>query len=188
MSGMDDWGWDEAATTDTKPAGGVLEAGRHVAQISAAKWERKERIPEKWLSKNPEGWRVVLSLTVHSQGRKYQLFADVPRHWRWLFEVICDATGTELPRDASWQPSEWIGRDVEIETTVWESNSGPRAQVEKWFPHEAAPAPKPAAKPARTPAAKVAAARGDEPGGEDDIPFIWIVPFLLSAVSCTWGA
>jgi len=79
---------------------------------------------------------------------------------------------------------------VEIETTVWESNSGPRAQVEKWFPHEAAPAPapKPAAKPARTPAAKVAAARGDEPGGEDDIPFIWIVPFLLSAVSCTWGA
>lgn len=30
----------------------------------------------------------------------------------------------------------------------------------------------PAAKPAaRTPAAKVAAARGDEPGGEDDIPF-----------------
>jgi len=159
MSGMDDWGWDEAATTDTKPAGGVLEAGR------------KERVPEKWLAKNPEGWRVVLSLTVHSQGRKYQLFADVPRHWRWLFEVICDATGTELPRDASWQPSEWVGRDVEIETTVWESNTGPRAQVEKWFPHEPAPAPKPAAKPARTPAAKVAAARGDEPGGEDDIPF-----------------
>ena len=178
---MDDWGWSEAeAKSETAPA--VLEAGRHVAQITSAKWERKERVPEKWAERNPEGWRVALVLTVHSQGRKYQLFADVPRHWRWLFERICDATGTALPSDSSWQPLEWVGRDVEIETTVWESNNGPRAQVEKWFAHEAES--KPAAKrPARTGAAKVAAARGDEPGGEDDIPFMWLLPFVLAAAT-----
>jgi len=185
---MDDWGWDEAMTRDMKPAGGVLEAGRHVAQISAAKWERKERVPEKWLAKNPEGWRVVLSLTVHSQGRKYQLFADVPRHWRWLFEVICDATGTELPRDADWSPSVWVGREVEIETSIWDAQKGPRAQVEKWFRHEGgqlAP-PKPASKPARTQAAKVEKARVEAGLPEDqgdDIPFMWLLPFIVAAAA-----
>ena len=173
---MDDWGWSDEPATEQTTSSRVLPAGRHVAQITAAKWERKDRVPEKWAEKNPEGWRVAITLTVHSQGGKYTVFADIPRHWRWLFEVVCDATKTPLPADADWSPSPWVGRDVEIETSVWESNKGPKAQVEKWFAHEGgqlAP-PKPAAKPAaRTQAAKVKAAAA-EAGGEipsDDIPF-----------------
>jgi hypothetical protein len=43
-----------------------------------------------------------------------------------------------------------------------------------------APEKKPAA---RTPAAKVAAARGDEAGGGDDIPFMWMLPLALAVAS-----
>lgn len=176
MSGMDDWGWDEGETNDRPASTAVLPAGRHVAQITAAKWERKDRVPEKWQEKNPDGWRVAMTLTVHSQGSKYVVFADVPRHWRWLFAVICEATGTDMPIDADWSPSVWVGRDVEIDTSIWDAQKGPRAQVEKWFAHDGgqlAP-PKAAAKPAaRTQAQKVKAAAA-EAGHEvpnDDIPF-----------------
>jgi hypothetical protein len=44
------------------------------------------------------------------------------------------------------------------------------------------PTSKPAPRP-QTPAAKVAAARGDEAGGEDDIPFMWMLPFALAVAS-----
>lgn len=174
---MDEWGWSDDDQGGQQTSAGVLPAGRHVAQITAAKWERKERVPEKWLDRNPEGWRVAVTLTVHSQGGKYVVFADIPRHWRWLFEVVCDATGTELPRDADWSPSVWVGREVEIDTSIWDAHKGPRAQVEKWFRHEGgqlAP-PKPASKPAaRTQAAKVEKARVEAGLPEDqgdDIPF-----------------
>ena len=42
--------------------------------------------------------------------------------------------------------------------------------------------PKPDRAP-QTPAAKVAAARGDEAGGDDDIPFMWMLPFALAVAS-----
>jgi hypothetical protein len=147
-----------------------------VAQITAAKWEKKGRVPEKWAEKNPEGWRVAMTLTVHYQGGKYVVFADIPRHWRWLFGVVCDATKTPLPADADWSPHVWVGRDVEIETSIWDAQKGPRAQVEKWFPHEGAQndPPKAASKQAaRTPAAKVkaAAAEAGHDVPNDDIPF-----------------
>ena len=173
---MDDWGWSEDEKDAPATSSRVLPAGRHVAQITAAKWEKKDRVPEKWVEKNPEGWRVAITLTVHSQGGKYTVFADVPRHWRWLFAVICEATDTDMPIDSDWSPSVWVGRDVEIETSIWDAQKGPRAQVEKWFPHEGGQLdpPKAAAKPAaRTPAAKVKAAAA-ESGHEvpsDDIPF-----------------
>ena len=177
---MDDWGWSDDPATEQTTSSRVLAAGRHVAQITAAKWERKDRVPEKWAEKNPEGWRVAITLTVHSQGGKYTVFADIPRHWRWLFEVVCGATGTELPKDADWSPHVLVGRDVEIETSIWDAQKGPRAQVEKWFAHEGGqlappkPTAKPTAKPAaRTQAAKVkaAAAEAGHDVPNDDIPF-----------------
>lgn len=171
---MDDWGWDEEPTERKAPPGAMLEPGTYTAQIDAAKWERKKSVPEKWAAKNPEGWRISLSMSVHHDGRRYQFFADVPRHWKWMFEDIAAATATDLPSGPDWQPSEWVGRDVQIETGIWESNNGPRIEIKKWLPAPAKAAAAPAAKPpARTAAAKVKAAAA-ESGHEvpsDDIPF-----------------
>ena len=176
MSGMDDWGWSDEPATERQASNAVLPEGEYVAQISAAKWDKKSPVPDKWRQKNPDGWRVSMTLTVHHEGKKYTVYADVPRHFQWLFEIVCDATRTDLPADADWSPHVWVGRDVEIETSIWQSNTGPKAQVEKWYPHDGgqlAP-PKPAAKPAaRTPAAKVkaAAAEAGHDVPNDDIPF-----------------
>ena len=160
---MDDWGWsDEATTQKSQPASEPLAPGRHVARIKAAQWKTKDRVPDKWRDRNPQGHHVLVVLEVDSQGTFHTIYAEVARHWQWLFGVICDATGTDMPTDTSWQPSEWVWQKVDIETSLYE---GRKAKVEKWFPHEpggveAPPAKKPAA---RTGAAKVAAA--------DDIPF-----------------
>lgn len=169
---MDDWGWDAEGTEQKAAPGAILEPGRYTAQITKASWEKKPNVPEKWRAKNPEGWRVSVSLKVHHDGRSYQFWTDVPRHWQWTFRDIAAATGTPLPDHPDWQPSEWVGRDVDITTGIWESNAGPKIQVEKWHPLPEKPASKAAAKPAaRTPAAAVAKARGDEPGDLDDCPF-----------------
>ena len=177
MSGMDDWGWDEGETKERPASTAVLPAGkRYVAQITSAKWANKDRVSDDWAAKNPEGRRVELTLTIHHEGRKYLVYADVPRHFKWMFKIVCEATGTDLPRDPDWCPSPWVGRDVEVDTSIWQSNKGPKAQVDRWYPHEGgqlAP-PKAAANPAaRTAAAKVKAAAA-EAGHEipgDDIPF-----------------
>lgn len=184
---MDDWGWSEDDGQDRKaPPGAMLDPGTYTAQIDSAKWERKKSVPEKWAAKNPEGWRISLSMSVHHDGRRYQFFADVPRHWRWMFEDIAAATGTSLPDSPEWQPTDWVGCDVRIETGIWESNNGPRIEIKKWLAAPAKAATAPAAKPpARTAAAKVkaAAAEGGHEVPADDIPFLWLLPFIVAAAT-----
>lgn len=167
---MNDWGWDDEP--QAKPAEAAqLEPGRYVAEVFSAKWRTKPagKVPAKWMDKNPEGHHVLVTLTIPQGTSARTIFAEVPRHWRWLFEVICEATGTEMPSSASWQPTAWVGRTVEVEVSVGGSK-GTLVNVDKWFPHEGGPKPKAAPAP-RTGAAKVAAARGDEAGEADDIPF-----------------
>jgi len=166
---IDDWGWGDEPQKKG-PSEQLLSPGRHVARVKSATWRTKDRVPEKWLDKNPRGHHVLVVLEVDSQGTYHTVYAEVPRHWQWLFAVICDCTGTDMPTDSSWQPGDWVGQTIEVETSIYD---GRRVRVDKWYPHEpggVAEAPKPAATP-RTGAAKVAAARGDEPGDADDIPF-----------------
>jgi hypothetical protein len=85
-----------------------------------------------------------------------------------------------------WQdadPSELVGREVRATTKQVTLKTGrTRAFVNDFLPvvAQAEPERKPAN---RLPAQKVAAARGDEAGGDDDIPFLWMVPFILTAMS-----
>ena len=167
---MDDWGWDDGGTTEGLPKSAqILPQGTYIAEIRSAKWGRKEKVPEKWLSRNPEGCRVDLVLRVESDGVEHIFYDDVPRHWRWKFEVICEALDLPLPDSSDWQPTAWVGRRVEVDTDIWESPKGDKVDVKKY--RKAPAKPQPAARRPNTGAAKVAAARGDEPGNGDDIPF-----------------
>lgn len=87
---------------------------------------------------------------------------------------LAQALGMSAREWAGCQPEDLAGRRLRIESRQWVGNDGKtRVNVDKFLPADppdAAPAPA-AAPVIRTPAAKVAAARGDEPGGEDDIPF-----------------
>ena len=170
---MNEWGWDD--TPESKPVERTpVEPGRYVAEISAASWRQKDagRVPEKWRDKNPQGRHVLVTLTLQRRADwKAVVYAEVPRHWRWLFEVIAEATGTPLPASADWEPIGWIGKLVEVEVSLGGSK-GTLVNVDKWHPHEGgqfAP-PKPAATP-RTGAAKVAKAQGTPVGDADDVPF-----------------
>ena len=167
---MDDWGWGEATEAKLPQATEVLPPGTYAAEIRSAKWQRKDRVPEKWMDRNPEGWRINLCLRVDLNGVEHIFYADIPRHWRWLFEDICGALDLPLPDSPDWEPSAWVGRKVEVDTDIWQSNAGPKVDAKKFRKAPAAPA-QPAARRPNTGAAKVAAARGDAPGNGDDIPF-----------------
>jgi hypothetical protein len=100
-----------------------------------------------------------------------------------LAGVLATALGFTPDGWADADPSELVGRELRITTKQVVLKSGKtRVFVNDYLPVAAAPAPekKPAA---RLPAAKVAAARGDEAGGEDDIPFMWMLPFALAVAS-----
>jgi hypothetical protein len=85
--------------------------------------------------------------------------------------LLATALGYTPDGWADADPSELVGRELRVVTKQVVLKSGKtRVFVNDYLPVDRAAAPekKPAA---RTPAAKVAAARGDEAGGGDDIPF-----------------
>ena len=173
----DDWGWTEEQIKEEPKAYGVLPPGRHSVQITSAKYDRAKYVPEKWAESNPEGWRVSLTLEIHAGGRKYVVFADVPRHWKWLVDRVCAATGTKADSGPDAWASSLVGCHCDVETTVFAGKNGDRAQVAEWFAPEPSDAPAPEPAPARKPAArtphqkaKAAAAEAGLPP-DDDIPF-----------------
>jgi len=100
--------------------------------------------------------------------------------------TVADALRIDRSQGLDLDPGEMVGRKVLVSTRQWTTPDGKViALVEAvrgtWTARggaiPAAPAPAPAAEPApvkakpRTPAAAVAAARGDEAGGSDDVPF-----------------
>ena len=84
--------------------------------------------------------------------------------------LLATALGFTPDAWADADPSELIGRELRITTKQVVLKSGKtRVFVNDYLPAvAAAPEKKPAA---RTPAAKIAAAKGEEAGGGDDIPF-----------------
>ena len=176
---FDDWGWSEEQIKEQPKAFGVLPPGRHSVQITSAKYDQMKYVPDKpdWKEKNPEGWRVAITLETRVAGRKFVFFCDVPRHWKWMVDRVCEATGTKADSVPDAWVSSLVGCHADVETTVFAGKSGDRAQVAEWYAPEPsdAPEPEPAPErkaPARTPhqKAKAATAAAGLPP-DDDIPF-----------------
>ena len=85
--------------------------------------------------------------------------------------LLAKALGFTPESWADADPGELVGMEVQVKTKIG-TKGKPRVWINDFMPVERAAQPesKPAPRP-QTPAAKVAAARGDEAGGGDDIPF-----------------
>ena len=99
--------------------------------------------------------------------------------------ALAAALGMSAAEWADCGPADLVGQELRVETRQWSGDDKKtRVNVDKFLPMERAAAAEPKAerKP-QTSAAKVAAARGDEAGGGDDIPFMWMLPFALAVAS-----
>ena len=83
--------------------------------------------------------------------------------------LLAKALGFTPESWADTDPGELVGMEVQVKTKIG-TKGKPRVWINDFMPVERAAAPekKPAA---RLPAQKVAAAKGEEAGGDDDIPF-----------------
>ena len=109
--------------------------------------------------------------------------------------ALADALQIDRSNGLYLDPREIRGKRVLISTRRWEDQGRVNVGIDTirgtWTVRggAVAAAPAPAAEPApvkakpRTPAAAVAAARGDEAGGSDDVPFLWMLPFLIAAAA-----
>lgn len=99
--------------------------------------------------------------------------------------ALASALGMSAAEWADCQPDELKGLELRVETRQWVGNDAKtRVNVDKFMPAERASAnPSKTAPRPQTQAAKVAAARGDEAGEADDIPFMWMLPFALAVAS-----
>ena len=85
--------------------------------------------------------------------------------------LLAQALGFSPESWADADPGDLVGMEVQVTTKIG-TKGKPRVFVNDFLPIEKAVEKAPEKKPAnRLPAQKVAAARGDEAGGEDDIPF-----------------
>jgi hypothetical protein len=177
MSGFDDWGWgdveQEAAAAEAQT---LLPPGRYSAQVTKCSLTVKDRIPPKWMEKNPEGEQMSFVLEVMVAGRRHVIYTDIPKHWGWLGKQACEAAGVDRTIGVEAIALAMVGKRVDVETTIWD---GRKVQVDRWYQTEAIdatppePAPEPAKpRPARTPhqKAKAATAAAGLPP-DDDIPF-----------------
>ena len=83
--------------------------------------------------------------------------------------LLAKALGFTPESWADTDPGELVGMEVQVKTKIG-TKGKPRVWINDFMPVERAAAPekKPAA---RLPAQKIAAAKGEEAGGDDDIPF-----------------
>jgi hypothetical protein len=90
---------------------------------------------------------------------------------RGMTAILAQALGFSPESWADTDAGELVGMEVQVKTKIG-TKGKPRVWINDFMPVERAAQPesKPAPRP-QTPAAKVAAARGDEAGGGDDIPF-----------------
>ena len=157
----------DAATAGGAPAGEreMLPDGTHNVTIKEA-----SEGPHKFAENNPGDF---LHLTLAPNGSFGFVWVSLGSSSKDKAQAGLLATALGFTPDA-WadaDPSELVGRELRVVTKQVVLKSGKtRVFVNDYLPAVVAAAPekKPAA---RTPAAKVAAARGDEAGSTDDIPF-----------------
>ena len=163
-----DDGFDAAAAAVGGQTGGervMLPDGTHTVTIRKAS-EGKHRFPDD----NPGEY---LNLEFAPNG-PYSLFwasYGSSAKDRAMSALLAQALGFSPESWADTDPDELVGMEVQVKTKIG-TKGKPRVWINDFMPVErsAPPTPKPAPRP-QTPAAKVAAARGDEAGGGDDIPF-----------------
>lgn len=87
--------------------------------------------------------------------------------------ALAAALGMSARDWAGSEPGDLVGRELRLETHQWVSDRDgkTRVSVDKFLAPEVVVGTRPGGPKPRTQAAKVAAARGDEAGGEDDVPF-----------------
>jgi hypothetical protein len=175
---LDEWGWGEGEQEAAPQPFQILPAGRHAAQITSCVYESRTPKHDKWRDTNPEGKQLSLTLEAMVGGRRFVFWDDVPRHFRWKVEQVCEAAGVQLTAGPEQIAASLVGRRVEVETSIITLRSGQeKVKVERFYPAEAdapppAPPETPKSRPARTPhqKAKAATAAAGLPL-DDDIPF-----------------
>ena len=95
--------------------------------------------------------------------------------------LLAKALGFTPESWADADPGELVGMEVQVTTKIG-TKGKPRVWINDFMPVERAAAleKKPAA---RLPAQKIAAAKGQEAGEADDIPFMWMLPLALAVAS-----
>lgn len=163
-----DDGFQSAAAAAGGRAGGdreMLPDGTHTVTIRKA-----AEGPHKFPENNPGEY---LNLEFAPNG-PYSLFwasYGSSEKDRGMTALLAQALGFTPEAWADADAGELVGMEVQVTTKIG-TKGKPRVWINDFMPVERAapPASKPAPRP-QTPAAKVAAARGDEAGGGDDIPF-----------------
>jgi hypothetical protein len=168
----------DAATAGGAPAGEreTLPDGTHGVTIKEAR-----EGPHKFAENYPGDF---LHLTIAPNGSYGVVWVSLGSSSKDKAQAGLLATALGFTPDA-WadaDPSELVGRELRVTTKQVTLKSGKtRCFVNDYLPAvAAAPEKKPAS---RTPAAKVAAARGEEAGEADDIPFMWMLPLALAVAS-----
>ena len=157
----------DAATAGGAPAGEreMLPDGTHTVTIRKA-----DEGPHNFPENNPGEF---LNLEFAPNG-PYSLFwasyGSSAKDKR-MSALLAQALGFSPESWADADPGELVGMEVQVTTKIG-TKGKPRVWINDFMPVEraAAPAAKPAPRP-QTQAAKVAAAKGEEAGGGDDIPF-----------------
>jgi hypothetical protein len=149
----------------------IVPAGVRMMSILAAEEGPNEY---KVCDENPQGMCLKLRLTDASGGFKF-VFDDLPQHLGWRARQLADALG--IQPDAGGRltidPATLVGRDVNVEVSHYTAKSGKiSATVKKYLP--ATPKAKAASGPRKSVAQKLTAAMPD-----DEIPFLWLMPFLM---------
>ena len=173
-----DDGFEAAAAAAGGQSGGERELipnGTHTVTIRKAS-EGKHRFPEDHpgeflnLEFAPNGPYSLFWASYGSSAKDLAMTAMLAQALGFTPEAWADADAGEL-----------VGMEVQV-TTNQGTKGKPKVFINKFLPVERAAAPdkKPAA---RLPAQKVAAARGEEAGGGDDIPFMWMLPLALAVAS-----
>lgn len=162
--------------TDTVEMGDrpLVPAGTHTLTIRSCSEGPNEY---KRSDENPEGMCIKLRLA--TDGNHRFVFDDIPAHLGWRAQQLAAAVGI-IPVDGrlTLRPDELEGQRVSVEITHYTSKAGKvSAVVKRYLP--VAGKPEKTAAPRRTAAQKIVASLPD-----DDIPFVWFLPFLL----VMWGA
>ena len=160
-----DDGFEQAAAAAGGSSGGdreMIPNGTHTVTIRKAE-EGPHRFPQ-----DHPGEYLNLEFAPNGAYALFWASYGSSQKDRAMTALLAQALGFTPEAWAEADPDELVGRGLRV-TTKQGTKGKPRVFVNDYLP---AVAPVPEKKPAaRTPAQKVAAARGDEAGGDDDIPF-----------------
>jgi len=152
----------------------LVPPGTHVLTIVHAEEGPNEY---KRSDENPEG--LCLKLRLGTDGGHRFVFDDIPQHLAWRARQFAAALAIVPAGDAlDLVPDELVGQKVTVEITHYTSKVGKvSAVVKKYVP--AVATPKAASKQAKR--SSLPAVQAAFP--DDDIPFLWIVPFVTATVA-----